>query len=318
GVRAAGVTTVLPLGGGAWTNIYGLPGDAPDEWSRNEASFRMATPGYFAALGIPLLSGRPFTRADDTERRRVVVVDQAMAVRLAGAGQDPGSVVGRRLAFPLDGRPVEAEIVGVVGSVRDPTLFARGRPTFYVPYRHEASRTVAIAVRGTGDPALLAPAVRRAVEEVDPHLPLQRVRTLSSYLREQSAPVRFALLLMGAFAGSAILLSGVGLYGSVSQALVSRRRELGVRMALGAQPERLVADAVREGMRSALAGIAIGLLLAAPFALVVRRLVYGVAPADPLAWSGAGVTLALVALVACWLSAHAITRLEVTEALRSD
>jgi predicted permease len=318
GVESVGVGTVLPLSGRTWTNAYGLPGEPTEQWLSNEADYRMITPGFLGALGVPLLAGRYFTRADDNESRRLVIVDEALAQKLAGAGADARSVVGRRLALPIEGRPFEAEIVGVVGTVRHQSLSEPGRETLYVPYRHEATRSISVVVRTAGDPEALAPALREAVSALDPQLPIQELRTLTAYLDEAAAPVRFALFLLGVYAAAAIALSGVGVYGVVGYAVSHRRRELGVRMALGAEQRTLVRAAIAEGMRRTLIGLLVAAALSVPFALLLRQTLYGVQAFDPVAWGVSAAVLTLVALGACYAPARAIARLDPMKALSQE
>ena len=159
-----------------WTQPYGLEGEPPEAWAGRAADFRVVTSGYFQALGARLLAGRAFTAEEDlVEKGRVVVVDALMARRLAPQG---GSVLGRRIAFPLDGRPVTAEIVGVVAHIRHEHLEQDGRESIYVPYRQEASRDVSLVVRTSGDPGSLPGVVRREVSALDPRLPAYQFRTM--------------------------------------------------------------------------------------------------------------------------------------------
>jgi ABC-type antimicrobial peptide transport system permease subunit len=177
---------------------------------------------------------------------------------------------------------------------------------------------VAVVIRSTGDAEALASTVRRALAELDPDLPMQDFRTLESYLSEAAAAPRFALLLLAAFGAAAILLCGVALYGVMSQSLALRRREMGVRLALGARPGALVTAALAEGARRALLGMLMSVTLAVPFALLLRRLLYGVTPFDPIAWLGAALALGLIALLASLGPARRMARLDPVEALRSE
>jgi len=226
--------------------------------------------------------------------------------------------VGRTLAFPIEGRPADAEILGVVGTVRHESLAEPGRETLYVPYRHEATRSVSLVVRTDQDPRTLAPALRAAVRAIDPQLPIQELRTLTTYVQESAAPLRFALLLLAVYAAAAVALSGVGLYGIVAYALSHRRRELGLRMALGAESGELVGSMLADGMRRTGIGLLIAAAVAAPFALLLRQLLYGVTPFDPLSWASSGALLATIALLACYVPARAASRMNPVEALRQD
>ncbi|MBW3536075.1 MAG: ABC transporter permease, partial [Gemmatimonadetes bacterium] len=181
GVHAVGWVGVLPLAGDRWTQPYGLPGQPPQAWEANRADFRVASSGFFEALGTRLLEGRTFTAVEDVEEdERVVIVDATLARRIAPAGSALGAVLG----VPVDGAPVEARVVGVVEPVRYESLESDGREAVYVPYRQEASREVSFVVRAAGDPGDLAPAVRAAVREIDPQIPVYDLRTLEAYVAE--------------------------------------------------------------------------------------------------------------------------------------
>jgi putative ABC transport system permease protein len=319
GVEVVGVGTILPLSGASWTNPFGRAGEPPESWLTNYADYRMVTPGYLEALGVPLLAGRTFTRADDVEKNpRVALVDEALARTLVGPGERAEDAVGRRMAFPIEGRPVEAEILGVVGSVRHESLMEPGRATLYVPYRHEASQSISVVLRTGGSALALMPAVRAAVAEIDPHLPLQNPRTLDTYVSDAFAPLRFALLLLSAFALTAVALGVVALYGTVSYAVSARRREIGVRLALGESEASLVRRVVGRAMQPVVIGMGLSAGIAIPFALLLGRLLYDVSPFDPVAWVTAAVGLTVIALLACQAPARRIAQIAPAEALTRE
>ena len=176
-VEAVGLVGRLPLAGGRWIQPYGLPGQADHEWAENRADFRMISSGYFEAMGTRLLAGRTFTAQEDlSEDRRVVIVDDKLAARIVGLGRigglgpivGSGVGLGARLGIPLDGAPVQAEVVGIVEHIRHERLDLDGSGAIYVPYRQEASRDVAFVVRVAGDPSAIVPALRATVREIDP------------------------------------------------------------------------------------------------------------------------------------------------------
>jgi len=327
GVEAVGLVGGLPLSGDRWTQPYGLPGQAEHEWPENRADFRVVTSGLFDALGVRLLDGRGFTSDEDIhEDRRVVVVDEAMADRVAAWG----SAVGRTVGFPLDGNPVHAEIVGVVERVRYDDLAGFGREALYVPYRQEASRDVSFVVRSSraSEAALrdLAGPIRGVVEEVDPELPVYDVRTMTDYVDSAQAPVHFALWLVGAFAALTLLAASVGVYGVVSYEAASREGDLGLRMAVGASAAEVRGLMLRRGLIVGIVGGGAGLVLCAagvaltgwwttpaptsPFPLVNAS--------DPVPWLGGSVVAVGLTILASWWPAHRAGQADPVVALRAE
>lgn len=315
GVRQVGVTGGLPLSGRRWSQPWGRPGEAPSQWTARRADFRTVTSGYFRAVGTRLLEGRTFTPEEDlSERQRVVVVDRTLARRLA----PEGSAVGRVIGIPLDGEAVEARVVGVVETVRQHDLAVPGGEAVYVPYRQEASRDVTLVVRAAGDPAELAPAVRAALRRIEPRLAIHDTRTLSQYLDRQLAPTRFGLALLGAYAVLGLLAATLGLYGVVAWEVGRRTRDLGIRMAVGATAGRIRRSVLARGLRLTLTGLAAGVALAALAAGLLRRVVFGVAVADPAVWTGVVGTVLAVTLAAAWIPAWRAGRLSIERVLRPD
>jgi len=314
-VRAAGLTGHLPLGGRSWTQPFGLPGQAESEWARNRADFRTVSSGYFAAMGTRLLDGRAFIPREDLEEdRRVVIIDARLAERIAPGGSALGAVLG----FPLDGSPVQAEVVGVVEHVRHESLRADGREALYVPYRQEASRDVSFVVRTEGEPAALAPAIRQAVLGIDEQLPVYGLRTMTDYVGAAVGPTRFALTVVSGFAALVLLSVGVGLYGVVALEVGRRTRDIGLRMAVGADRGKVLASVMWMGLRLVAWGASIGTILALGTAKGLDAVLYGAGMLDPGAWAVALAAVSAVALAACWVPARRASRLDPTVALRHD
>ncbi len=315
GVDRVGWVGVLPLSGERWTQPYGLPGDGESEWRRNRADFRVASSGYFEAVGASLLDGRAFAPEEDREERsRVVVVDEHLARRIA----PDGSPVGSAITIPLDGARVEARVVGVVGAIRSDRLDAVGRGAVYVPYRQEASRDVAFVVRTVGDPANLALAVRDAVLAVDPGIPPYDVRTLASYVDEAMSPRRFALFLLVGFAALALACAAVGLYGVVAFDAGRRTGELGVRMAVGAGRRDVLRSVVGSGLRPGAIGLGAGLVVGVAVAGFFRELAYQVDVHDPALWASVLLVVGAVTALATAVPAWRASRLSPVEALRTE
>lgn len=315
GVEAVGLVGVLPLGGGRWTQPWGRPGEAESEWSTHEADFRVISSGYFAAMGVRILEGRAFTSREDVqEDERVVVVDEKLAREVTSSGSAVGAVVG----IPLDGSAVWARIIGVVEHVRHETLEADGRPAIYVPYRQEASREVAFVVRASRDPAGLSPAVRRAVSSVDPRIPVYDLRTLEDYVAAAVAPRRFGLGLLTTFAGLALLLAMVGLYGVIALEVGRRRREMGVRLAMGARRAQVVRSVVAGGLRIGGLGLLAGGALTVIGSPLLEAVVFDVRVMDATTWAATTCVVLAVTVAASWLPARRAARTEPREVLAAD
>jgi putative ABC transport system permease protein len=317
GVRSVGLVGGLPLSGVVFTQPYGLEGSSEAGWSRNEANFRVVTAEYFQAMGTRLLSGRLFTAAENViEDERVVIVDAKLARRVS----PEGSAVGRRIGVPLDGDPVWATIVGVVEDVPFQDLRRAGRETIYAPYRQEASRTVTMAVRVDGAPAGLIPAIRRAASELetDTPIPLHGFRSMEEYVGHALAPTRFALALLSLFAGLALVLAIVGLFGVISYAVSQNTREFGVRMALGANAKQVLRQVLFGGLALAGLGGALGLLLALATSRALSTLLFGVTGTDALTYAVVVLVLVGVAGLACWVPARRAASLEPAVALRHE
>lgn len=316
GVRRAAASSALPLTGGAWNISFGFAdrpsGPAPDL----TAEYRSVTPGFFETGGIPLVRGRPLLYSDRRDAPLVAVVDQAF-VRRYLPGSDP---LGRRLELPILGLPMEThirEIVGVVGSVR-PTLDREPVPTVYVPHEQQPVRAMSLIVETEGTPGAAVPALREAVAALDADLPVYEVRTMPQVLAEATARRRFTAWLVGGLAGVALLLSTFGVSAVISHAVRRRRREIGIRIAVGATPRDVLALAMRRGLVLVGAGVALGLTGALAGGRLLRDLLYGVEPADPLTLGATAALLAGVGLVATWLPARGVLRVDPVEALREE
>jgi len=314
-VRAVGLVGALPLGGRRWTQPYGLPGQAEHEWQSNRADFRVATAGYFYALGVELHEGRTFTLDEDLEEeRRVVVVDERLAQRIAPGGSAVGAVIG----IPLDGAAVQAQIVGVVGHVRHDDLTTDGREAIYVPYRQEASRDVSFVVRTEGDPTALAAPVRAAIHRIDDQIPVYDVRPLQAYLEEAIAPTLLALALVVAFAGLTLLAAAVGLYGVVAYEVGRRTKDIGLRMAVGASAREVRRSVLATGLRLGVLGTAAGAVLSLLAVGFVRPTLLGVDVTSPGTWAATALVTLSGALAAAWVPARRASLLDPREALRVD
>jgi predicted permease len=330
GVDRAGLTSGFPLGGGSYQNGRFLEMTSVDEIQSEadvaalgaraqermgDANFRVVSPGYFASMGIPLRRGRVHEAGDSLESPHVAVISQSLA-DAKWPGRDP---IGRYVQFGnMDGDPTGFQIVGVVGDVRELTLEAPPEPTFYVSYRQRPNPIwrVNLIVRGP-EPAAIEPSVRRVVREVNPELPAE-FRTVEGAFEAAFTGRRFSLMLISVFGIAALLLATVGLYSLIAYLVAQRRREMGIRMALGATPGRLITSIVGRGAALAVAGGAGGLVLAVLLTGVLQGMLFGVEPLDPAVLGVvAGVTV-LPAIGASYLPARRAARVSPVASLRGE
>jgi putative ABC transport system permease protein len=323
GVRVAGAIDDLPLDGDRDANTYVVPGMPADAKSLPDAEIRSITPGYFAAMGIPLAAGRPFAAADSGKAPPVVIVNQALA-RSSFPGVDP---VGKRLSF--DGKEW-LEIVGVAGDVRDLALDAPAEREIYRPAAQTPGIRMTLVLAGgergnanagnPGNAAIsgLANAVRQAAQAVDRELVVTRVEPMTEVIGAGLAERRFHVLLLGLFAAAAFALAALGVYGVISSGVAERTREIGIRVALGAGRGAVLRMVLGQGAALAAAGVAIGTALALGLTQLLAGLLYGVGAADPGTFAAAALLLASVALFASLLPAARAARLDPVVALKED
>ena len=316
GVRSAAAIFPVPLGSariGISFRIEGRPVARADEPT---AEFRQVTPGYFETLEIPILSGRDFTARDDKSASQVVIVNQTFASRYF-----PGeSAVGKRIrpGVARDGEAAVREIVGVVGDVKHRGLGEADEPEFYVPSRQLSIADMTVVARVDGDPRILERDARAIVASIDRDVPVFHVRELGDLLLEAVAQPRFNAVLLSLFAGVALLLTAVGLYGVLAYAVALRTKEIVIRMALGARRSDILRMVVSRGLALALSGVVIGLLLSLVATRLLRSLLFRVAPTDPATFLVSAVLLAAVAVAASWFPARRATRFNPIEALRGE
>jgi putative ABC transport system permease protein len=313
GVRSAGLVQTLPMQGDYVLSfdIRGrapaLPGQGPS------ANYRAVSPRYFDALAVPLLKGRVFGRSDRTAGQPVAIVDQAFADKYF-ASQDP---IGQGLHVG-NGNKNFFEVVGVVGNIHYAGLDAVPAPTMYVPIAQDTFNTIWIVERTDGDPAALSGSARQAVRTVDPLLPTYSMSPLSQTVSDSLASRRFSMVLLGSFAGIALFLAAVGLYGVVSYSVEQRTREIGLRMAIGAAPNAVMRLVVGDAMKLALAGVVLGLAGAAVFARLAAMLLFEVTPSDPASYAATSAILFAVAVFACYAPARRAMRVDPIAALQAE
>ena len=312
GVASVAATNEPPILGYDMSRTPVLEG-AEGDWPGPSPPHRIVTAGYFEALGVPLVAGRTFHRFDRPGSPLVLVVNEAMAREL-WPGEDP---LGKRLAFDPEG-PWH-EVVGVVGDTRDQGLEAPADPAIYAPLAQKGwhwMTWMTVLVRTGGDPYAVADAVREEVWALDPSLPVLATRTVDEIYAESRARRRFHTLLLSLFAGFALVLGLVGLYGVTAFAVARRTREIGIRMALGAQRASVAAMVLRQGAVLAALGLAAGTAAALALSRTLASLLYGIGPHDPATFAAVVGLLAAAALGACYLPARRAARLDPTRALR--
>lgn len=278
-------------------------------------SYNVIAPSYFRTMGVPLVRGREFDWRDTASGPAVLIINQRMASLLFGR-EDP---LGKRVH--IKGERTPREVVGVVKDVEHPALWESPPANIYYPLFQNHpwwASPVILHVRTAGDPTALAPAMRREVQSLDKGLPVFRVRTVEQYIQESLWALRMANAVTGIAGLLALLLALVGLYGVVSYAVAQRTREIGVRMALGAEQRDVLKLIVGQGMTLTLIGVAAGLVAALALTRVLSSLLYGVRPADPIAFVAASVVLTGVALAACYIPAHRATKVDPMMALRHE
>ncbi|MDQ3743024.1 MAG: ABC transporter permease [Acidobacteriota bacterium] len=316
-VIAAGAVTHLPLAGNGPTFNFDVDGRPPARPGEEfKAQMRCATPDYFRALGVPVLEGRPFSSRDSADAPNVVIINDMMAQRY----WPDESPVGKRISLDKDdaGRPVWREIIGVVRGVRHDGLEFEPEPQMYTPLSQFSMPFLTFAIHTKGQPLNLVGDLRREVLAADKNQPVSDVRTMEQIVSESIAPRQFNMLLLGLFAGIAVLLAAIGIYGVISYSVTQRTRELAIRVALGASPGDVMRLVVRQGL--ALTGV--GLVIGTGLALVVGRLLQsqllGASDADPLTFVGIPLLLTAVALLACYLPARRAAKVDPMIALRYE
>ena len=315
GVESAGASRGLPFSQVGWTSDFTAEGWPSDRFGI-DVRHDEATPGFFRTMRVPLVRGREFEWSDGADAPLVGIVNQALVDKYF-PDEDP---IGKRIVFDRVPEPDPGwrEIVGVVGNVRDETLALEEAPTIYAPTSQEDSLALHLLVRSDVNPEALSDLVRSRLRAVDPALPLYDVTTLEDLVSSSVARERFLLALLAASALVALVLATVGIGGVVSQSTARRVREIGIRMALGAETRSVVALVVREGMRPVLGGIAAGTLAAGVLARAMSGLLFEVEPLDPYTFLGVAVLVTGAALLACFLPARSAAGVDASRTLRSD
>ena len=318
GVQSAGLGSDIP-----WTGYddntggFTIEGKQPPPHQEFHARYHMATPGYFRALGIPLVRGRFFTDADKPDSPLVLIINHAMAEKY----WPHEDAVGKRLTFEDHPKAKDwITVVGVVGDVKDQPNSPGAEPAFWWPFLQAGYGTpnLLLAVRSQSDPQLLVNAIRQQVALLDPALAVADIRTMDKIVTASVATPRFAFLLVGLFGSLAIVLAAIGTYGVIAYSVSQRTAEFGLRMALGAQRFDVLRLVLLQAGKLVLAGTAAGILLALLLAQALKSLIYHVSPADPLTFTAIGLAVVVIAIVASYIPARKATRADPMIALRAE
>jgi predicted permease len=313
GVTSAAVVMGLPMSGNRVNLAFEIDGrpQAPEE--RVSANFASVSREYFPLFGIPLLRGRVFDDRDTAASQKIAIISEAFARRYFPNEE----ALGKHLNFGFPER-ASREIVGVVGDVKHVSLDAPVEPEMYSPFEQNPVWGMNFVVRTAGDPAALASAVRESIQEADKDLPVVDVQPMTVYLRDSMAQPRFRTLLLGLFGVVALVLAAVGIYGVISYSVAQRTQEIGLRMALGADPAQVLGLVVGQGMKLVLVGLAAGVAGAFGLTRLFSSLLFGITAGDPLTYFGAVFVLIVVSLLACYIPARRAMSVDPLVALRYE
>jgi putative ABC transport system permease protein len=322
GITAVSASTGMPIIGVNFGMPFNLAGQVVDDpSSRPGAGFNMVTPEYFRTFGIRMITGRTFTEQDAASSVPVAVVNETFLKKyLSKVDPLTQRVVVEQLIPGVTklGPPIEWQIVGVYHDVHNRGVRREGFPEIDVPFWQSPWPQAGLAVRTFGDPASMAKSIAAVVRTVDPDLPLDQVKTMDQLVHESLASDRFSTVLFGSFAGVALLLAAIGIYGVMSFTVAQRTHEIGLRIALGAGPQQVLGLVLREGMLLALVGLVLGLAGTYFVGRLMKTILYQVNAMDPAAISAVAAVLLLSALLACYIPARRATQVDPMVALRDE
>jgi len=320
GVESAGFVTSLPFSGSRGNSSFSIDDRPTPRVNGPSADRHQVAPGYFTAMGIPLQAGRDFTDADDIAHPGVVIINEAAAKRFWPSENPLGKriTIGMPQEVKLYGKAVSREIIGVVGNVKHEELKAEFQPEMYIPAWQLPSLGMTLVARGQTSAESLINSIRRAAQSIDPEQPVRRAQLLETAISRSVAPQRLVTALLALFAGLALLLAMVGIYGVMSYSVAQRTQEIGIRMALGAESRDVLKLIMRQGMTLALIGVGIGLLVSSALTRLMKSLLFGVSPNDPLTFVGVALLLTIVTLLAAIVPARRATKVDPMVALKCE
>jgi putative ABC transport system permease protein len=313
-VRAAALVNNLPLSGQGWTSWLTIENRPRPQGEPPEVGYRVATPGYLAAMQIPLLQGRWIADSDTPESMKVVVVNQTLAQRFFPAGD----AIGSRIRLGPNPNSAWWTVVGVVGDVRHAGPEVEPAPESFKPFAQDSLGDLTLVVRADGDRAAMASTVKSVARTIDPAVVLWRMQWMDGLMDEHLAPRRLSLLLVEGFAALALGLALLGIYGVMSYTVGERVPEIGVRMALGAEPREIYRMVIGDGARLAIPGLLAGVGIALAVTRIARGMLFEVSPADPLAFTIVSVGGLAIALMACFVPARRAAHVDPLQAIRTE
>lgn len=275
---------------------------------------RVIEPDYFRAMDIPLLRGRTFNDREFGQQSNVVIINRTFADKYFG-GRDP---LGQKIIIDMKDKNLPDEIVGVVGDVHESSLASAPEPVSYWPYPELPYSVMTVVVRTAIPPPSMVPAIRQTLQQIDKDQPMAKIATMDQLVSDSVASSRFTMLLLSAFAGLALLLAGIGIYGVMACSVAQRRQEIGIRLALGAQRRDILRFVLGQGARIALLGVGIGIAAAFVLTRLMTTLLYRVSASDPLTFAAVVILLSFVALLACYIPARRAMRVDPLVALRYE
>jgi putative ABC transport system permease protein len=314
GVQEAGLVSFLPLMGLTWQWSVSVDGYG-DPKRTYPANFRVMEGDYFKTMGIPLIAGRLFSSTDFGLGANVVIVNQAMA-RQFWPNQNP---IGRRIKMGDQSASVPwLSIAGVVGNVKEVDLTDQPKPVFYVPFHESPQASMTLVIRTSTDPTTIVSAIRAKIQAIDPDQPVHDTQTMEKVLSSSVAPSKFTMLLLSVFAGIATVLAIVGIYGVLTYSINQRRREIGIRLALGARREAITAMILRHALLLVLIGVGAGLLISAGSMRFLASLLYEVKPFDAAIFIAVPLLLVAIAMITSYLSAQRASTIDPSTSLRYE
>jgi putative ABC transport system permease protein len=315
GVRSAAAVTVLPMStiGSDFYRPYWVDGARPDGFAATQANVRMATPGYFETLGLPLVSGRDFSVQDGMTTAAVNIINESLA-RTAWKDQDP---IGRTLILDYQNGPSPRQVIGVVRDARYKGPRSEPAPEIFIPHAQNPYLVMNVAVRTTIDPGALAQTARAQALKVDPDQPVHSVTTMERLLDDTMQQDRFAMLFVALFAAAGLVTAATGVYALLAYTVAQRRREIAVRMAIGASSSSVARSIVTESLMLALVGCLAGAAGVTAVSRLAGSILFGIAPHDPLTLGATAAVLVGVVLAASWLPARRAASIDPVSAMRS-